>query len=77
MARPPGKLIWWRALLFMSCVALLIYEIIPFLSAHGVPFIVRAFLLASLFVWGYRFGPLLVEEPIRDDRHAPIESDHG
>lgn len=77
MARPPDRVSWWRVVLFVVVVGLVIYAVVPALIRLHVPFIVRAILLGSLPFWGYRFGPLMFTKHVRDDERAPIESDHA
>lgn len=51
--------VWWRTAVFLVLVYVAIRIGIPWLAALGLPFKVRAMLLALLPVLGYHLGPLL------------------
>lgn len=62
-----ARIIWWRVLIYLTLVYVAIRVGIPFLVAHGVPFEIRAVLLALLPLLGYRLGPVLFTDT--DNRH--------
>lgn len=53
------RLAWWRIVAFLAVVYVTIRVGIPLLVDIGVPFEIRAALLALLPLLGYRVGPHL------------------
>lgn len=54
------RLVWWRVLVYLTLVYVAIRVGIPLLIAVGIPFEIRAALLALLPLLGYRLGPVLM-----------------
>ena len=62
----------WRTLAFLATVYVVIRIAIPWLLEIGVPFEIRAVLLAMLPYLGFRVGPSLFVRPrsqARKERH--------